>query len=134
MKKLLTVGAFALWIAVFVFTGCKPEDPPTKPDTTATDTLTLTRPTGGETFSVGETVTIAWTADREIAPAIGIRLSTDGGQTWNEISGGAIEDPNVNQFDWVPTADQASTQCVIWIYEYQNEYAIMDKSDMFTVQ
>ena len=61
--------------------------------------VTMTSPSGGESFPGGGVVPIAWTAsDDEELRHTDVQVSTDGGRTWQFIAEGLP--PAVTSFDW----------------------------------
>ncbi len=85
---------------------------PTSGDNTA-PTVDLTRPDGGETFTIGDTETIWWNmSDGEDANTdltVDLYYSNDGGGSWNAIQTGIAGTADPNSYDWTvpndPTTD-----------------------------
>ena len=92
-----------------------------------TKDLEITYPKGGETFSVGQKVTIQWSAAATVT-TIYFKLSTDGGSTWTE----SVNKNSINASDksyewtvgseyWPANPSYPSNQCKLKILEYNNE-------------
>ena len=73
-------------------------------------TITITSPTGGETWYTGDTNNINWTSSNA-GPDVKIELSHDGGSTWSTITSST---PNVGSYAWTVTSP-ASSACRIRI-------------------
>lgn len=72
----------------------------------AKDEIVITYPNGGETFSVGETVTIKWRSLGSVKNSLvevfsATDTSAGGPSEWTSISAGSIS--NVDSLDWVPS-------------------------------
>jgi hypothetical protein len=106
--------------------------------------IAVTHPNGGETFHVGETVTINWTADLGLVPDALIQVSPDDGENWciiNQTQAVLPTDASWGKFEWtIPDSMQgeggkvglASTKCLLRVQTYSYEYP--DVSDSwFTI-
>ena len=72
----------------------------------AEDEIVITYPNGGETFSIGDTVTIKWRSLGSVKnSSVEVFSATDtsagGPSEWTSISGGSIT--NVDSLDWIPS-------------------------------
>ncbi|MBD3239379.1 MAG: hypothetical protein GF331_02250, partial [Chitinivibrionales bacterium] len=106
--------------------------------------VTVVSPNGGETHSVGETLTITWEWDTSITGGVAAWISVDEGETWSILTGdGSIPShdagTNTGSFEWVipETFDgrsMVSDLCMVRVWEYtQNE--LVDISDgVFSIQ
>jgi hypothetical protein len=56
-------------------------------------------PVAGDTFSVGDTIAVSWTADTTRITACRLELSPDGGVTWIPLVGGVITRTGT---EWLP--------------------------------
>lgn len=76
-------------------------------------------PTSGS-FADGQTMNIQWTADERIQN-VDISLSTDGGTSWENISGSSIyrDESDWGSFAWTVAAPTSSDQCVIRVAKYE---------------
>lgn len=112
--------------------------------------LELVSPNGGESFTIGETVTVAWRGNEDSLPqGVDILISTDGGKSaWSMISGSASIEPGSaswESFTWtIPETvinestnrpmSLVSSECVLLIRDYDEGSGIQDYSDgMFTI-
>jgi len=100
--------------------------------------LVLTYPTGGETFTRGDTVKILW---REYAtiPGVNVEFSTNSGKNYVFINESAQVDPGVKMLSWVVGAEidatgvlaYPSSSCKIKVSSYQDN-SEKDNSQNFT--
>jgi hypothetical protein len=67
-------------------------------------TITVTSPTGGETWYAGDTNTITWSSSNA-GSDVKIEVSRDGGSTWSSITGST---PNVGSYAWTVTSPTSS--------------------------
>ncbi len=83
-------------------------------------TVALTSPIAGDSWGVGATRNITWTAtdDTEVE-SVDIVLSRDGGLTWDETLASGIE--NTGTFTWTVTGPE-STECRIIVYALDGSY------------
>jgi len=73
-------------------------------------TASVTSPVGGETFGVGETRAIHWTASDNIAvTSVDLSFSDDGGANWIPISPG---EPNDGSYSWL-VPDSLTTNALV---------------------
>jgi hypothetical protein len=94
--------------------------------------ITITYPTGGETFVVNQVVTIRWTATDNVIGAV-IQVSPTGDEPWYDITTGYVtrSDAQWGAYSWTVPATVGSgvplttNQCRIRIYSY-TESAIDD--------
>ena len=130
LKKTLVQLLSLSVVCLAVFMTCDNGTGPTPP----AKTLEIVAPKGGESYKVGQTVTIKWKInDATKISSVGIKLSPDNGKTIPNID---LETssifPPTDSFSWTITSDQASTQCVIKVYDYLDK-SINDQSGVFTV-
>jgi hypothetical protein len=87
----------------------------TSPTDTVPPSVKVISPNGGETWNVGETRTITWTASDNVGVnKVDISYSTDGGKSWITI---ATNLPNTGSYQWkIPNTP--STNCLIRIEAY----------------
>jgi hypothetical protein len=92
--------------------------------------LEIVAPKGGESYKVGQTVTVKWKVNDLInISTVGVRLSIDNGKSYKELAEHSLT-PDTTFFTWIP--DSASSQCVIKVYSYTDDL-VFDKSGVFTV-
>jgi len=89
-----------------------------------TEKLVLLAPAGGETWTIGKTMTISW-ASSQLSGDVKIELSRDGGMNWSSLAASA---DNTGFFPWTVTGP-ASTQCLIRVSAASNP-SISDTSDV----
>ncbi|MHA1287493.1 MAG: BspA family leucine-rich repeat surface protein [Candidatus Thorarchaeota archaeon] len=103
----------------------------TSPDTTD-PTVTVNDPDGGETWQVGTTHNITWTADDNIGVNhIALHYSTNGGSSWSIIDS---NDPNDGSYPWtVPNNPTTSARVKVTAYDAagNNSYDISNSN--FTI-
>jgi YD repeat-containing protein len=76
--------------------------------------ITLRRPTGGEVIAGGTVFQIVWQSDDNIAVASHtIRLSTDGGKTFQPIAGASALSGVAQSFPWVVPSDIAPSRTAL---------------------
>lgn len=90
--------------------------------------ITVTSPNGGETFGIGETMTIAWSGNPEDVGAVVVDLSVDNGDSWTIISGttsipGFTEGMTTGSFAFsIPESirdiNLVSTSCLVRVCDY----------------
>jgi hypothetical protein len=97
-------------------------------------------PKGGETFSIGEKVTIHWVQSQGRDGLYDIYFSKNGGTTWTEFASrwqGPKGDGDTVKYNWTVPANSATTQGVIRVCQLaggeckDNNYIL--KSGNFTV-
>jgi len=82
-------------------------------------------PNGGESFVAGGACPIAWkTLEGAAVDYVTIDFSSDGGQSWQQIS----QAPNTGRYQWDPVPLVNSDQCLVRICDSQDP-AISDTSD-----
>ncbi|MBN1128690.1 MAG: hypothetical protein JXA71_06870 [Chitinispirillaceae bacterium] len=134
MRVLITKGnIFIAALAVCgLLAGCHKENNPVQPP--PLKPLELLYPKGGESFKADSTVLIRWQInDSTKISSVMARLSTNNGMTYDVVitSSGPVFPP-LTSVSWIAAAGQASTQCRIRIYDYQDG-SINDQSGVFTV-
>lgn len=87
-------------------------------------TLTLTAPNGGQTFTQGETRTVAWTTSGIVAQ-VNLELSLDNGGTWSAL---ATNLSNTGSFAWF-IAQAPSTQALVRVRDSAQPTVVQDTSD-----
>lgn len=101
----------------------------------STNTLTITSPNGGESFSPATLQTISWNNSGTVGN-VSIDYSVDGGRKWNFASSNsiasAINIPNTGTFNWLIPSDAGivSSKALIRVYESSKSCNI-DYSDAF---
>ena len=95
-------------------------------------TVTLLAPNGGEEWVVGETHTIEWLADDNIAIiSDSLYYSTEGGTNWVGFCG---QSGNPQQYDWLVSnipSPNCKIKVTVWDYGYNT--ASDESDDVFTV-
>jgi hypothetical protein len=131
-RNMLFAGLFASVALMVLAAGCDKGTEPTPPK----KPLELLYPTGGESFMMDSVVTIRWRInDTTQVSSVVVKLSINNGLTYDYLisSTGSVFPPELS-VPWIVTSDQASSQCKIWIYEYQPGHPeVSDKSAVFTV-
>lgn len=92
-------------------------------------TISIINPTGGETFNWGDNVSINWNHSGSINSGVDIQISCDGGNTWNEIITGTIND---GQQNWL-AGSYNSQNCQIKIIGYYADGYVLDISNAFSI-
>lgn len=85
----------------------------------------LLYPNGGETFTIGENVTITWTAGADVSDAV-VEITLDAGLSWQALTeGSSIQkaDPEWGAFLWTVPAElggssTVSDQCMVRVHPY----------------
>jgi hypothetical protein len=144
-KKYRRFGLFLLGMAgaIAAFTQCNGDTgntPVTHPP------LELLFPKGGESFKVGDTVTIKWSVhEPQNIPSVGISYSKDGGKTFPTtqiIGNSSVAYPDTT-FKWVIGNEYVSDKFILVIWEYNGQClsgssnctsTYHDKSAQFTVR
>jgi len=87
----------------------------TVPQGSATPALQITSPNGGESWQVGSSQTITWSAQGTVAD-VKLEYSTDNGSSWATIANSTANDGN---YGWtIPNA--VSNQCLVRISEAED--------------
>lgn len=92
------------------------------------DTVKVVSPNGGETFFVGDALTVDWKADLGIVYDVNIELSVDDGENWTLLNPGSSLQPttdNGGSWSWNVTEDildgaVSSVTCRVRVVEYQS--------------
>jgi hypothetical protein len=87
MRIIIIVRIIFLYACIFLTTGCGDSTTDPEPDNTA---LALDYPKGGETLSIGDTVTISFRANGDSINSARIQVTTDKGQNYFHISNQAL--------------------------------------------
>ncbi len=101
--------------------------------------IVITSPTAGQTFSVGQTVTITWKDTPAKLSSLRVRLSTDGGRSFGEMLTSSISDLSQTSYAWVIGSEPGgsfsypSSSCVLRIQDYTNDQ-LFDVTGTFSVQ
>ena len=129
--------------AVLMFFQCKEEGPTTPSYDPANGYLEVVVPTGGETYSVEDTITLQFKINADKIHVYVPAVSIDGGATWNVIPtispttsgvGGQLFSYNWiigNENEYV-AYDAMNSQCKIKVYDYA-DIQKMHISGLFTV-
>ncbi|MBD3243618.1 MAG: hypothetical protein GF331_23715, partial [Chitinivibrionales bacterium] len=80
--------------------------------------ITIKNPSAGDTLLTGDTTIIRWSASG-ITGQLGIRLSTDNGETYSDITSGSMPDAADTGYAWV-VPDAQSSQCFLEMSDYFN--------------
>ncbi len=97
-------------------------------DVNVTIGLRLTAPNGGESWPENSTQTITWESSGSVGSTVGLHYSTDGGSTWEEITGSTA---NNGTYTWtLPNFSETQSACKIKLSTSQ--YAD-DSDDTFTI-
>jgi hypothetical protein len=88
--------------------------------------IKVTAPNGGEILHVGKNYVVTWTTDKYVG-LVEILLSKDGGINWIMLTDPYFAENN-GSYDYLPTADHVSDQCLIHITSIENPKA-KDESD-----
>jgi hypothetical protein len=92
----------------------------------------LTYPEGGETFYVGDAVTVTWTLTSDIAGIV-IAVSKDGGKSpYNPIIEGQVDAP-ATSYTWVIPDTMVSTACKMRIWAYNDPQNRSETASTFTI-
>jgi hypothetical protein len=97
------------------------------------DAFALLYPIGGETFIVGDEITIQWQANPSIISSVVVELSIDGGINYEYISLGSIGPNDATSYAWTPTINNLGNNCKIRISDYSNQ-SIKCISETFTIK
>jgi hypothetical protein len=97
--------------------------------------LTLLAPLGGQSFEVGQVLTVRWSGLTSVG-GIGIEMSPDGGSNWFDIVGHGIptSDPDWGTYRWTIPAtvgsgvSTVSSDALIRIYKYTDRNGVNDVS------
>lgn len=108
------------------------DDGPKPPSCTGVAPV-LEFPVGGETFTVGQSVTIRWCIPENSFSQSRIWFTRNRGRNYYELNASPISIPT-NTFVWVPADSQVATDsCRIRVTDYSEDPAVRDESDWFTV-
>jgi hypothetical protein len=103
------------------------------------ESVRILSPNGGETYQVGQTIHVYFTADPLKLTGAIPQLSKDGGTTWNLCDPDMEEpiypqDPDYGNYVWTIPAAAASGNCKIRIIDHANSGTVNDASDAsFTI-
>jgi hypothetical protein len=67
-------------------------------------------PKGGETLTIGQTVSITWGVDEIHNRGIDIAFSKDGGKTWTNVKTGYTDNQKSDKYNWTVGEGLATTQ------------------------
>ena len=80
------------------------------------NTITVTSPNGGETFTPNTSRTITWTNTPDVSGLYNIFYSTDGGSSYTTIATGV----SGNSYVWASVPNIPSTNCIIRVQDQAN--------------
>lgn len=86
------------------------------------NTIQVTAPNGGETYAIGDTLHVTWSADCRSFPSVVIRVTVDDGENWHQIV--PVSEPcDSGAFDWVIPETllgmpATSAQCRVQVADY----------------
>jgi M6 family metalloprotease-like protein len=89
----------------------------------AIDTITVTSPNGGETWTAGGQANVTWTSTGTIS-SVDILLSTDGGSTWTRLA----DDTANDGAETITVPSVSSSSCLIAVAEGTSGF-VYDQSD-----
>lgn len=138
LKKLLLIAVIASFLS------CDTNGPQQEECTPIDVPVEIVYPRGGETFSVGDTVTIKWKAVRAVANPVSIAVFTDSGKTHTMLVDTAVVVPDGDvacmKHEWiigvneVNPVDYSKGNAKIIIGKYNNEHDIGETTPYFTVK
>jgi hypothetical protein len=110
-----------------------PKDALVRADTRPSVKITVTRPAGGETFRLGDTIHVRW-AYKNPRGQVYAQLSVDNGKRFKNISVNAFPG-NVSSYDWQipPGADSLVTQTALIRVEEYSPFTVKGVSKMFSI-
>ncbi|MDB5051049.1 MAG: hypothetical protein JWO30_4120 [Fibrobacteres bacterium] len=131
--------ALAAALASFAFAACNKSTTEPLPD--ADKWIALTKPLGGETYKVGESLNVKWTIKENPngnVDAVDVLISPDSGKTWVFLNANGSIHPNTpswENFSWkitdslyVPTLDDSialsNTHCLVRVEQYSTADAL----------
>lgn len=90
------------------------------------DTVRVVSPNGGESFFVGDEMTVSWQADLQLVYDVNVELSADNGKTWKVLNTDGSLQPNTdNGGAWTWTVKESvdgmtavSDKCLVRVVEY----------------
>lgn len=89
--------------------------------------IDVTRPVGGESFWIGDSMQIEWTATGPVDEVL-IEFSSDNGTTWIDVN----TVPDTGSYLWAPVAAADSDNCLVKISNTVNS-SVFDISGSFAV-
>lgn len=94
--------------------------------------LEIVAPKGGEMYTAGQVLEIKWKInDAAKISSVCLKISMDNGKSFSLIVPRSIP-TDTTQFSWTTGSEHVSSQCVIKVYDYEQE-SIFDKSGPFTI-
>ena len=125
MKKVFFITA-VLFIIFFI--SCSEKEHPTIPPTNIEKSVVLIYPNGGESYFIGDTLTVSWNSEN--IDSLNIFLSKNKGAEWAKI--GENINANENQFKFISLSD-TSSEALVKI-SCSNDSTVFDISDStFTI-
>jgi hypothetical protein len=108
-----------------------------------TPPVVVTSPVEGETYQVGDDLTVTWNADCDQVPGVTVELSMNGGQSWSFIENSGNLDCGEQTWVWsIPETvydntnnedvSTVSTQCLIRVANYMGSGEAF--TGMFTIE
>lgn len=106
--------------------------------TAGNDTVRVVSPNGGESFTVGETMTIRWTADTTIMNSYGVAFTPDNGVHWFILNQASALPRSQMQFQWtipetIETMSTISDLCRVRVYDYMNDHFVDMSDSLFSI-
>ncbi len=97
--------------------------------------IELTNPSGGETFEIGQNVTITWAADGpawHTGDTVSLHYSADNGNNWISIPGAQNLEYNLGSYIWDTTGLMPGSQNKIKVM-FNGDATVFDISGSFTI-
>jgi hypothetical protein len=96
--------------------------------------LRVVSPNGGEMYAVGQPIPIRFTCDPGEEFEVELRLTTDGGRTWELLNSQNIAMYGDTTFTFVPDVTQVGTNCMVNVCDYSACEEMFDVSNgSFTI-
>lgn len=106
--------------------------------TTPQETIAITGQYAGQSYAIGDELTIQWNATDDVGDVV-LEVSPDGGQSWLAISSPSVtaDDPGYGAYPWTIPADiegtsLASDNAVLRVMDYDNG-DVFDVSGVFSI-
>lgn len=134
LPKAHFLSAFA---ALGLLVACGDESSPAAPEPTPAkgmNGITITAPNGGETFKVGDSISVKWTSTEDVLSSAAVVMRCGSATTWTALTTGSIDfgTPSYGNLR-AKIPGTLSGSCSIKIYDYQVQTNYDTTDTRFTV-
>jgi hypothetical protein len=96
--------------------------------------LTIISPNGGESYTIGQSVTITWCTPADYTGQLILRYSSDGGLSYTTLNTTGSIPASDQSFTFTLSSGMEGTECLVQIQDYNNTDNSDESDGFFTVE